>query len=302
MIKYMAVTLVLKAFSFNKMSRLAYRNLGNILGEKRRQRRNINDYIERGDLLVDAARKYGLLDKKISAVEIGTGWMHWYGLYLALQSEKSVQLELFDVWDNRQFNALRSAFSDLEKRWKADPKIDKKKCDRISNLLTATSFHELYRKFNANYKLDETGSLASYRDNYYDTVFSFHVLEHVRRDIIQESIGHMHRMLKPGGLCIHQIGIDDHLAHYDRSASKKQYLEYSIPLRKHFFENDVQYHNGLQAGDFLYYFRCQKFEIVELHREKIDLSNVSVHDDWKGYSLEDLETVILTVVCRKSKG
>ena len=141
--------------------------------------------------------------------------------------------------------------------------------------------------------------MAGYPDATYDLITSFHVMEHIGRSFIDESIGHMYRMLKPGGYCIHQIGIDDHLAHYDSKVSKKNYLRYSLSNRKYLFENIVQYHNVLQGEDYQRLFLNNRFEILELDREHCDIAGISIHPDWESYSHEDLETTIFTIVCRK---
>ena len=46
----------------------------------------------------------------------------------------------------------------------------------------------------------------------------------------------MYRSLKPGGYSIHQIGIDDHLTHFDSSQSPKKYISYSDNVWKLLFE------------------------------------------------------------------
>ena len=99
---------------------------------------------------------------------------------------------------------------------------------------------------------------------------------------------------------IHQIGIDDHLAHYDGKVSSKNYIRYSFSRRRYLFENVVQYHNVLQEDDYERFFANAGFEIVEVRRDRCDLSGLSIHKDWIGYSREDLETTIFTIVCRKS--
>ena len=297
--KYFLTAVALKAFSLNSVTRLAYRKLGNSIGQKRREKQNIDAYVERGDLLVETARQYGLLDRDITAAELGTGWIHWFGLYFALHSRKNVKLHLFDVWDNRQLNALKSSFSGLAGRWKKNSDTDQKKLQKIANLLKVDSFEDLYDLFSASYTVNEQGSLTSYNDSTYDALFSFHVMEHIGRDSIEDCIGNMYRMLKPGGVCIHQIGIDDHLSHYDKTASPKAYLGYSLKARKRLFENVVQYHNALQAEDFIRYFRDHNFEVLSSQRETTTVEDLSIHDDWIKYSQEDLETTILTVVCKK---
>jgi hypothetical protein len=299
MIRYLAAAVALKAFSLNRLTRSVYRSLGNRFGQKRRRRQSIDKYIERGDLLVALARKYGVLKDGAALVELGTGWIHWFGLYLALHAEGKVSIELYDVWDNRQLDALKAAFGGLAQRLGTGETVSAEQRRRLVAIQTVQSFDELYRLFNARYSIDSDGSLAGYPRESCDLITSFHVMEHVGRSFIEKSIGHMFRIMRPGAYCIHQIGIDDHLSHYDGQVSKKNYLRYSLAGRKYLFENVVQYHNVLQGADYQRFFGNAGFEIVEMDRERCDISELRVHADWKDYSHEDLETTILTIVCRK---
>ena len=43
--------------------------------------------------------------------ELGTGWIHFYSLYLRLFFD--FRGTLYDVWDNRQLHALKRIFSQL---------------------------------------------------------------------------------------------------------------------------------------------------------------------------------------------
>ena len=47
------------------------------------------------------------------------------------------------------------------------------------------------------------------------------------------------------------------------------------------------------------YFRNAGFDIVEIDRERCDIEGLRIHSDWTGYSREDQETTIFTIVCRK---
>ncbi len=299
MIRYLAAAVALKTFSLNGLTCSAYRSLGNRFGQKKRRQQSIDKYVERGDQLVRLAGKYGVLKEGASLLELGTGWIHWFGLYLALHVEGDVSLELYDVWDNRQLNALKDAFKKLEVIWAEVDAVSAEQRERLSLIQTVDSFDELYRRFNANYTIDSKGSLANYPADKYDAITSFHVMEHIGRSFIEQSIADMFRMLKPGGYCIHQIGIDDHLAHYDSKVSKKNYLRYSLANRKYLFENVVQYHNVLQGADFQRFFRNAGFDIVEIDRERCDISKLEINQDWDGYTREDQETTIFTIVCRK---
>lgn len=299
MVKYLAAATVLKVFSLNSSTRKIYRKAGNALGQGKRKRQDLMPYIERGDFLITLLNKYGLLHTGARYLEIGTGWLHWFGIYPRLHSEVSV--DLFDVWDNRQFDALKHLFANLGAIWKEQGRLNGSQNDVLEAISKSVDYAELYRRLGLSYKIDEKGSLTGYKNDQYDCVYSFHVLEHIGRDYIGDTISNIYRVLKPGGYAIHQIGIDDHLAHYDSGVSMKNYLRYSRKTWKRFFENSVQYHNTLQPDDYMRMFKSRQFEIIEVAREKCDISGLPVTDDWKKYSQEDLETTILTIIFRKPK-
>ena len=113
MVIYSLVALTLKLFSFNNLTKKTYRKIGNIFGEKKRKKANINTYITRGNLLLNLCKKYHAIKENDKLLEIGTGWIHWYSIYLRLFY--NVKITMIDVWDNRQIVALQTAFFKLSK-------------------------------------------------------------------------------------------------------------------------------------------------------------------------------------------
>jgi SAM-dependent methyltransferase len=299
MIRYTLAAGALKVFSFNPATRRLYRGLGNLVGGSRRAAKlDLATYVARGDLLVALFEKYCTTRDGQQLLELGTGWVHWFALYLRLFV--NAEIGLFDVWDNRQFQALRAAFTRLAQT-PAMARAAPPARANLETLLSAASFEELYAKLGLNYTVRPDGSLAQYADASRDCIFSFHVLEHVPRESVPRLCGDMYRVLKPGGYLIHQIGIDDHLAHYDAACSHKQYLAFSDRTWKRYFENVVQYINRLQASDWLRLLGQAGFELRERSEETADISRLNVDPLYQGYSREDLACTILTVVLQKPR-
>jgi len=297
MIKYALAGVALKVFSCCPPARGLYRQIGNTLGQRKREGLDISTYVERSDVLVSLLEKHNALRDGAAMLELGTGWIHWFSLYLRLHADMSV--DLFDVWDNRQFGALKSAFSKLAKKWQGTSPRPSEVEGRLGQLLQCRSFDELYDAFNLAYCIDDAGSLAGYKDAGYDCVFSFHVLEHVPVGSIDDSVSNIFRMLKPGGISIHQIGIDDHLSHYDKKESAKNYLRYSTKTWKRWFENAVQYHNRLQKADYEQLFKDAGFELLDEWAEMCSIDGLPINKEWDRYSEDDLRTTILTLALRK---
>ena len=297
MLRYSMAALALRIFSANSTTRRLYRKIGNTCGAARRERvADLDVRIARGDLLVELARKHHALKHGDRLLEIGTGWMHWFSLYPGLFFE--LELTGLDVWDNRQFSALIAAARKLRPVLvrRGEPAEVLARLDRITS---AHDWNDLYARTRFEYVIQPQGSLAQFADHEFDSVISFHVLEHVPRANVDSLLQHMHRVLRPGACTIHQIGIDDHLAHYDRNASKKQYLKYSDRIWRAFFENDLQYFNRLQASEWQARFAAAGFELVERIAETRNVDALPIHPQFRHLPREDFGCTILTLVYKK---
>jgi hypothetical protein len=240
---------------------------------------------------------------RYSALEIGTGWKHFFGIFLRLFED--LDLTLFDVWDNRQFSAVPSSLESLRRYLATEPSLSTEEKARAFEIIASArelhNFDEIYELIGATYVLNPNGDLRDFKSNLHDLVFSVDVLEHVHADQIKESIRDYFRILKSGGLSIHQIGIDDHLAHYDPSASAKQYLAYDEREWNLRFESKIQYFNRLSAEAFVQMFRSAGFQEVEVIRQRdVDaLKSITIAPQYRQESREDLETTRLFLVHRK---
>jgi SAM-dependent methyltransferase len=283
-------------FSYN-LSKKAYRKIGNTLGAKKRKQDDIASYIERGNLLINLYEKYHAVNENDTLLEIGTGWMHWYSLYTRLFYD--VNVTMMDVWDNRQLEALKASFLKLKEL--SDDLPRRKYPPAIDLILNANSFDELYELFNLSYTIDNEGTLSKFQANSFDVVFSLHVLEHVQKEKTNDLANNIYRILKPGGFSIHQIGIADHLSHYDKKESLMNYLRYSDTTWKIFFQNEVQYFNRLLMSDWINIFAQQGFILMEKIEEYANIDSLKIHPQYQQYAREDLSCIILTVVHQKPK-
>ena len=170
MLRYGLAALALKTFSIGDVSKKIYRWVGNAYGSKQRGKANIESYVDRGNLLVDLCRKYRAIKEGDELLEIGTGWMHWYSLYLRLFY--NVSITMLDIWDNRQFTALKSSFSKLEKMSEQLPRNDKV-AESLHRIISANDFERLYRDLWLKYVIDERGSLDQFPENSFNSISAF---------------------------------------------------------------------------------------------------------------------------------
>jgi hypothetical protein len=129
-------------------------------------------------------------------------------------------------------------------------------------------------------------------------VVSGGVLEHVKREALPMLIAQTRRILKPGGWAMHSIDTADHLEHYDRKMSPKMYLSVSEQTWKHLLENEVQYINRMQRGEWLELFRDNEFELIDEDARRVNISKLRLADRYMHMELSDLECTVLKLALR----
>ncbi|MCS7316182.1 MAG: class I SAM-dependent methyltransferase [Bryobacteraceae bacterium] len=137
----------------------------------------------------------------------------------------------------------------------------------------------------------------------FDMVYSNSVLEHVRPEAIPLLMKESWRVLKPGGLMVHAVACNDHYAHFDRSISFLNYLQYTEKQWRR-WNNRLNYQNRLRAPDFLRYAREAGFRIVHEARavrpgSREALAKLRLAPEFRHYSWEDLVATSVDFVARK---
>ncbi|MBN2121413.1 MAG: class I SAM-dependent methyltransferase [Candidatus Omnitrophica bacterium] len=303
MIKYFFIAILYKFFSISSLTKKIYRYLGNIIGARRRAEKGLTQaYLERASRFLNICRKYDVFRPGSRAFEIGTGWVHWESIFVRLFYD--VEIALFDVWDGRQFKALKRYFGDLAEIIDEEIHfIDLKQHVRVHNLLksiaSVSSFHELYDLLSFRYIVDSRGFFYSFKDVLFDCIFSANVLQHVKKDVLPEYISEFYHILKPGGYSIHLIDIGDMLSYHVKGVSFKKYLSYSDVIWKRCFDNDIEHINRVQRSEYLAIFQKAGFELVEEEFTVTDLGSLVIDKMYEKLSRQDLECRNLWLVHRK---
>lgn len=302
MLKYHLTAAMLKVASLNGVTKRLYRNLGNTVGQRGRRNKPMPAYyLKRVNRNVTLGHEHGVFNGGATVLEFGTGWMHWEALTTRLFFDFSATL--YDVWDNRQMEALQSYLKQLKQALAAgriSPPGDIPRALRIiDDVRQLNTFEELYKFLGFNYVVDPKGELELLPAAAFDVVISAGVLEHVHVDSAWKIVQGMARVLKPGGYGIHSITISDHLYHYDLSASPKQYLHYSERTWKLWFENEVQYINRIQRSEWLAMFQRAGFDVIEDGGAYCALNGLALNDAYRTFDRHDLECTHLELLLRK---
>lgn len=259
-------------------------------------------YPDRVKRMLRLNREHSIVRNGDRVLELGTGWLHWEALTLRLFYD--VEAVLFDVWDNRQLSGLKNYVRQLRALLDDGFQLSAAELNRASNIidsvLKVSSFEELYQLLGFKYVVDSSSSLSEFPGGSFQLVVSGGVLEHVKREVVPGLIADTRRILRPNGWAVHSIDTGDHLEHYDRSVSPKQYLASSEWAWKRLWENEVQYVNRLQRGEWMEIFRRNGFELVEEETRRVDISGLRLANRYERMDKSDLECTIVRLALKNT--
>lgn len=292
--RYRLAAAALKAFSLNGATKSGYRWLGNRIGGGSRSKSVQSHYIARAHGNLAFLERNGAVHDGMAAMELGTGWVHWEALFTRLFYD--IEVTLFDVWDNRQFDAFlhhaRTLGERLEETGRPADAIAKARelCGKIAG---CRDFGEAYDLLGFTYIIAGDGSIGALEDASLDLVFSSDVMEHIPADTLPRLAGQLRRKLRTGGHATQQIVQADHLCIYARSAHPKTYLAFDDRQWRRWFENDVQYFNRWQHSDFVELFSDAGFAVVDQEIvETADTSGLDIAERWRDYDRNDLDATV----------
>lgn len=182
--RYIGAAFLLKAFSLNVLTKTIYRKTGNALGKTTHAVVTETDMV-RGSWLYNAITKSGIdLNKNLKILELGTGWNHFYGLFLRHFIE--AKFVLFDIQDNRSWAATKMRSHELYKKLSNTnfPPLNhvesKTLIESVSTKISkSNNFNDLYSILDIDYVIESDGNLGKFGDSKFDIIFSIDVLEHV---------------------------------------------------------------------------------------------------------------------------
>jgi cyclopropane fatty-acyl-phospholipid synthase-like methyltransferase len=302
MIAYLAAATALKFFSISPITKRAYRELGNAIGQRARLKRGLATWrLGSAAEILEIIERRRVIEAGDKLLEIGTGWVHWEATIIRLFYD--VEITLFDIWDNRQLEAYKRFFSLFEEVMDKELGLDSVRSGRAHKLLQiiarANSFDDIYSALGFRYVIDPNGSLRQFEDESFSAIISCAVFEHIQRALLPEVIKNIHRLLQPGGYSIHGIDLGDHLSYYDPSASYKNYLRYSDNVWRYFFQNDVQYFNRVQRPEWLELFSKAGFDLVDEIAASTDIGSMKIATNYENLERSDLQCSGLKLIHKR---
>ena len=232
-------------------------------------------------------------------LEIGTGWVHAYSLYQILLRDD--EIVCFDVMDRRNFRSFLATIPVVLEQVGAmalAPAVLARARERGATILRCASFEEVYEALNVTCQISADG-VPRFPDDHFDAITSIDVLEHVEASLFPAAAAGWHRITKPGGRFLAQVGVADHHSVYDGNRQPKRYLKHSHRTWDRFLNNEVQYCNRMTVSEIVRVLEDVGFTIDACDVELCDITRDEVHPDYRWQTDEDLRAVRADIVATK---
>jgi SAM-dependent methyltransferase len=256
--------------------------------------------------MVSWAKSAGFDIRGKAVLEVGTGrmvdlptglWLAGAGRVITVDLNPYLSPRL--ISDARSFiRRNREKVIDLFER-KDDPLFE----ERLEVLVgTTVSDDGLLRAMNVEYMSPADAANLPLDAGTIDLHVSHTVLEHIPAEVLAAILKEARRLLRPGGLLIHNIDPSDHFSHDDPAISRINFLRFDESEWDKWAGNQFMYHNRLRAKDYVRIFADAGVRTLKEARSVDDRSlavlndGFVVSDRFRGIPKEELATTSYSIM------
>ena len=238
-------------------------------------------------------------------MEIGTGWHPALPLCFALAGAASVKT--FDVVrlldEKMTFRLLYSIEKHVIKIAEMTGENPDTVQAKILEYRGCRNLGELLSKSRIEYFAPADGRDSGLELESIDLVYSNSVLEHVSPGAIPGLMQESFRVLKPGGLVMHNVACNDHYALFDKSISFLNFLQFD-EREWRFWNNPMHYQNRLRAPEFVKLTKQAGFEMISnrthVSPETLEaLASLRVAPQFTHFSIDEMAATTADFIGRK---
>lgn len=260
--------------------------------------------------MLGAMREVGFYPAGKVLFEVGTGHKPYMALgFGLLGAAKVITVDLNPRFDASLFGELvRGMIDQRQKITEAyaefiDPAEFMAKIEALEPWVDRPL--QLLPEVGVDYRAPADAARTGLADESVDCHFSVTTMEHIGPQILTAIFAEAMRILKPGGLAVHQIDLSDHFQHNDKSITKINFLKFSDKQWEYLAGNRFGYTNRMRASQFRELFKNLGFETVLertiLNQESLEAlrGGLEIDQVFEGLDAEDLCTTRMVVVLRK---
>lgn len=242
-------------------------------------------------------------------VEIGTGWQPIIPIFFwLLGCEKCTS---FDITRLLQASLVTDSVNQLLRLLKSPNNIFDKtflssiRSDRLKALheVNTKNIDEIFDLCNLIYQAPHNALSSDLQNESVDIVFSNEVLEHVPESEMKLLFPEIYRILRVGGLMVHNIDLGDHFSHTDSAITRINFLKFSASAFSK-YNSRFLYQNRLRIPAYKQLIKESGFSIVSedinVNKDALrKLPSVQIHADFSKYTPEELCTINYCVIAMR---
>jgi SAM-dependent methyltransferase len=280
-------------------------HLQRTLGEVRHFERHVASKVEDWKLSLQYLNDVEFDVRGTTVVEIGTGWHPTLPICFGLAGVKRVMT--FDTIRHLDaeltFRMIRVLEAHLDTIAESCRTCAGRVRQNYHGLLHAENVLALLQQAHVEYKAPADARATRLLPDTVDLVYSNSVMEHVPKDGIRDLMRESMRILRPGGLVLHNVGCNDHYAFIDGGISSVNYLRYSESTWRK-WNNSLQYQNRLRAPEFLELAAESGLEVIYKRiavrsGTSEALAKLEVCSEFQRFSPEELAVTTVDFIARK---
>ena len=239
----------------------------------------------------------------LSVVEVGTGWHGVSALALSLYGAGPIYT--FDHVRHLRYRRMHEAVEQLrlsaDKLVETTPIPQSVLLDRLDSLKAAPDLETLLERAHIIYRAPADAAVTGLPDGSVDMVFSHGVLGCMPLEALHRLTEETRRILKPGGLAVHFIDMEDPFANSRNGLSAMNFLRYSPRWWDFFVQNKVCSNNRLREKEFVEFFRSHGAAVRLLDhvirpKDVEAVRAMKVHPRFGGMTPEELAVCRSTMV------
>lgn len=273
---------------------------------------NLDDHYDSKAHFIRHATDSGMEIQGKTFLDIGTGWHPIIPLILhVLGAKRTVTIDL-NPWLTRDslldtLKVLHGAAERIAKDFDLSVDMVRGKLGRLADCGQdpASTIDSLLRAAGIEYHCPVNAMDTQLAPQQFDCVLSFNVFEHVPPAVLKGILDESKRILLPGGMHLHHVGLGDHFSHVDKRITTANFLKYSAKQWYWIGGSGLAYHNRLRGIDFVRLFEKEGFEVLEWDAvidkralTALQEKKVVPHPDYAGYSHEELSGFVLNMMAR----
>jgi hypothetical protein len=205
---------------------------------------------------IDAYKNFSTKSIPISCLEIGTGWYPIVPIsFFLIGSEKIYSVDISFLTNKERIKNTLIKFVELHEKDILSKYLENVIPERYNQLLAtlqnfeSLSLEEIIQSFNITYLVQDARHL-SLEDNSIDLVNSNNTFEHIYPEFLIPILKDFKRVVnKEHGIMSHFIDMSDHFAHFDKSISIYNFLQFTESQWK-WIDNSIQPQNRLRIDDY----------------------------------------------------